>query len=169
MKLNEVRAAPGAVRERKRIGRGPGSGRGGTAGKGHKGEQARSGSPKRKAFEGGQVRITRRLPKFGFKSPFRVEYQVVNVSRLQARFAAGDTVDVDALIARGLLSKRFEPVKVLGDGDLSKKLSVRVDAVSATARQKIEAGGGQVEIIEAGELQKRAGMRRQQQAAKTTA
>jgi large subunit ribosomal protein L15 len=168
MKLNEVRPAPGAVRERKRIGRGPGSGRGGTAGKGHKGEQARSGSPKRKAFEGGQVRITRRLPKFGFKSPFRIEYQVVNVNRLQQRFADGDTVDVDALIAHGLLSKRFEPVKVLGEGDLSKKLSVRVDAVSATARQKIEAAGGRVEIVETGKLAKRAGMR-QQAAAKATA
>ena len=168
MKLNEVRAAPGAVRERKRIGRGPGSGRGGTAGKGHKGEQARSGSPKRKAFEGGQVRITRRLPKFGFKSPFRIEYQVVNVNRLQERFADGDTVDVDTLIARGLLSKRFEPVKVLGEGELSKKLSVRVDATSATARQKIEAAGGRVEIVEAGKLAKRAEARRQA-AAKATA
>jgi large subunit ribosomal protein L15 len=169
MKLNEVRPARGAVRERKRIGRGPGSGRGGTAGKGHKGEQARSGSPKRKAFEGGQVRITRRLPKFGFKNPFRIEYQVVNVKRLQERFADGDNVDVEALIARGLLSKRFEAVKVLGDGDLSKKLSVRVDAVSDTARQKIEAAGGRVEIVEAGKLAKRADMRRQQAAAKATA
>jgi len=168
MKLNEVRPAPGAVRERKRIGRGPGSGRGGTAGKGHKGEQARSGSPKRKAFEGGQVRITRRLPKFGFKSPFRIEYQVVNVNRLQQRFVDGDSVDIESLIARGLLSKRFEPVKVLGEGDLSKKLSVRVDAVSATARQKIEAAGGQVEIVETGKLAKRAGVR-QQAAAKATA
>ena len=110
MKLNEIRPARGAVRERKRIGRGPGSGRGGTAGKGHKGEQARAGSPKRKAFEGGQMRLTRRLPKFGFKSPFRVEYQVINVGRLQERFADGDTVDVGALIARGLMTKRFEPV-----------------------------------------------------------
>ena len=169
MKLNEVRPARGAVRERKRIGRGPGSGRGGTAGKGHKGEQARSGSPKRKAFEGGQVRITRRLPKFGFKNPFRIEYQVVNVKRLQERFADGDTVDVEALIARGLLSKRFEAVKVLGEGDLSKKLSVRVDAVSDTARQKIEAAGGRVEIVEAGKLAKRADMRRRQAAAKATA
>ena len=169
MKLNEVRPARGAVRERKRIGRGTGSGRGGTAGKGHKGEQARSGSPKRKAFEGGQVRITRRLPKFGFKNPFRIEYQVVNVNRLQERFADGDTVDVEALIARGLLSKRFEPVKVLGDGELRKKLSVRVDAVSDTARQKIEAAGGRVDIVEAGKLAKRADMRRQQAAAKATA
>jgi len=164
MKLNEVRPARGAVRTRKRVGRGPGSGRGGTAGKGHKGEQARAGAPKRKAFEGGQVRITRRLPKFGFQNPFRVEYQVVNVKRLQERFADGDTVDVEALIDRGLLTKRFEPVKILGDGDLSKKLSVRVDQVSATARQKIEAAGGRVDILETSAIEKRAAARRQRPA-----
>jgi large subunit ribosomal protein L15 len=160
MKLNEVRPARGTVRSRKRVGRGPGSGRGGTAGKGHKGEQARAGASKRKGFEGGQMKLTRRIPKFGFRSPFRVEYQVINVKRLEEHFEDGDTVDVDALIRRGLLTKRFEPVKILGDGELSKRLAVRVDAVSDSARSKIEAAGGRVEIDERSPLVKRGAARR---------
>lgn len=145
MKLNEIRPARGAVRERKRVGRGSGSGTGGTAGRGNKGEQARSGSPKRKAFEGGQMQLTRRLPKFGFKNPFRVEFQVVNVRLLEQRFGEGDLVDAAALFERGVLQKKAAPVKVLGDGELHKKLVVRVNAVSASARKKIEAAGGKVE------------------------
>ena len=149
MKLNEIRPAKGAVRDRKRVGRGTGSGQSGTAGKGHKGEQARSGRPKRKAFEGGQMQLTRRLPKFGFTNPFRVEYQVVNVRLLDLRFESGDTVDLTSLHDRGLVQKKSMPVKVLGAGDLSKKLSVRVHAVSSSARQKIEAAGGSVETVTA--------------------
>lgn len=146
MKLNEIRPARGAVRNRKRVGRGTGSGTGGTAGYGHKGEQARSGASKRKSFEGGQMRLTRRIPKFGFKNPFRVEYQVINVRLLEQRFEDGEKVDAASLLAHGLLHKKTKPVKVLGEGDLSKKLTVSVHAVSATARTKIEGAGGSVEI-----------------------
>ena len=113
MKLNEVRPAKGAVRNRKRIGRGTGSGQGTTAGKGHKGEQARSGAPKGKSFEGGQMKLTRRIPKFGFTNLFRVAYQVVNVRMLQDRFEDGDTVNSTTLEEHGLLHKKYEPVKVL--------------------------------------------------------
>ena len=149
MKLNEIRPNRGAVRDRKRVGRGTGSGWAGTAGKGHKGEQARAGRAKRKAFEGGQMPMVRRLPKFGFKNPFRVEYQVVNVRLLEQRFQDGDTVDAPTLLAHGLMQKPHRPIKVLGAGDLSKKLAVRVDAVSASARQKIVAAGGSVETVTA--------------------
>ena len=149
MKLNEIRPAKGAVRDRKRVGRGTGSGQAGTAGKGHKGEQARSGRAKRKAFEGGQMQLTRRLPKFGFTNPFRVEYQVVNVRLLDLRFQSGETVDLTTLHEHGLVQKKSKPVKVLGAGELQKKLAVRVHAVSASARQKIEAAGGSVETLKA--------------------
>jgi len=162
MKLNEVRPAKGAVRKRKRVGRGTGSGLGKTAGKGHKGEQARSGAAKGKGFEGGQMPLTRRIPKFGFTNTFRVEFQVINVRALQERFDDGDTVDSVTLADRGLLHKRFEPVKLLGDGDLSKRLTVRVDAVSASARQKIESAGGSVQV------EKRSGRQRRAEATRVT-
>ena len=149
MKLNEIRPAKGAVRKRRRVGRGTGSGWAGTAGKGHKGEQARSGRAKRKAFEGGQMPLVRRLPKFGFTNPFRVEYQVVNLRLLEERFQDGDTVDAAALLSHGLMQKKHRPIKVLGAGELRKKLAVRVHAVSASARQKIEAAGGSVETVTA--------------------
>ncbi len=148
MKLNEVRPAKGAIRKRRRVGRGTGSGLGKTAGKGHKGQQARSGTPKGKGFEGGQMPLTRRIPKFGFKNPFRTAYQVINVATLQERFEDGDTVNAAALLERGLLSKKLEPVKLLGEGNLSKKLTVQLDAISASARQKVEQAGGSVEIQE---------------------
>lgn len=145
MRLNEVRPAKGAVRKRKRLGRGTGSGLGKTAGKGHKGQQARAGSPKGKSFEGGQMKLTRRIPKFGFTNPSRVEYQAINVRTLQERFEDGDTVTPTTLAERGLLHKH-EPVKLLGDGELSKKLTVHVDAISRTAQQKVESAGGSVRI-----------------------
>ena len=146
MKLNEVRPAKGAVRKRKRVGRGTGSGLGKTAGKGHKGEQARSGAAKGKSFEGGQMKLTRRIPKFGFTNLSRVVFQAINVRTLQERYEDGDTVNSATLAERGLLHKRFDPVKLLGDGDLSKKLTVQVDAVSGSARQKIESAGGSVHV-----------------------
>lgn len=146
MKLNELRPARGAVKKRKRVGRGPGSGQGKTAGHGHKGEQARAGRSKGKSFEGGQMPLTRRLPKFGFKNPFRVEYQVVNVGLLEERFDDGQSVDTDALHAHGLLHKKGKPVKVLGGGNITKKLTVKVDAASDSARKKIEGAGGTVAI-----------------------
>ena len=156
MQLNEVRPARGAVKKRKRVGRGTGSGHGKTATKGHKGSQARAGRNKGKGFEGGQMPFTRRIPKFGFKNPFRVEYQVVNVGRLEERFEAGSRVDSAALYERGLLRRRFEPVKLLGNGSLAKKLDIALDAVSESARAKVEGAGGSVQIVETNARQKRA-------------
>ena len=146
MKLNELRPARGAVKKRKRVGRGPGSGHGKTATKGNKGQQARAGRSKRKGFEGGQMPLTRRLPKFGFKNPFRVEYQVINVGLLDERFGDGQSVDIVALHAHGLLHKKGKPVKLLGGGNVTKKLAVKVDAASESARQKIEGAGGSVAL-----------------------
>jgi large subunit ribosomal protein L15 len=157
MKLNEVKPAPGgAVRKTKRVGRGSGSGNGGTAGKGHKGQQARSGAPKGKGFEGGQMPMSRRIPKFGFTNHFRKEYHPINVGLLDQRFENGDTVDTASLVEHGLMSRKYDRVKVLGTGELTKKLTVTVDGVSKTARQKIEAAGGTVTIERLNERQKRA-------------
>jgi large subunit ribosomal protein L15 len=156
MQLNQVRPARGATKKRKRVGRGPGSGHGGTATKGHKGHQARAGGGKGKGFEGGQMPYTRRIPKFGFKNPFRVEYQVVNVGLLEERFEAGSDVDAGALYARGVLQSKHAPVKLLGNGALTKKLQIKVDAVSASARQKVESAGGTIVLDTATERQKRA-------------
>jgi large subunit ribosomal protein L15 len=155
MQLNEIRPARGAVKKRKRIGRGPGSGHGGTATKGHKGAQARTGPAKGKGFEGGQMPLTRRIPKFGFRNPFRVEYQVVNVGALEERFEVGDTVTAATLYDHGLLPRKYEPVKLLGNGDLAKRLQIVVDAASATARQKVEAAGGSIQIDTLNARQKR--------------
>jgi large subunit ribosomal protein L15 len=146
MQLNEVRPARGATRKRKRIGRGPGSGHGGTATKGHKGHQARAGGGKAKSFEGGQMPLTRRIPKFGFRNPFRVEYQVVNVGALEERFQAGAQIDAAVLYEEGLLPRKHAPVKLLGNGNLTKALQVSVDAASASAKQKVEAAGGAVTV-----------------------
>lgn len=167
MQLNQVRPARGATKKRKRVGRGPGSGHGGTATKGHKGHQARAGGAKGKGFEGGQMPLTRRIPKFGFKNPFRVEYQVVNVGLLEERFETGSNVDAASLYARGVLQSKYAPVKLLGSGSLSKKLEIRVDAVSASARQKVESAGGTIALDTATERQKRdhAVRARKQQAA----
>jgi large subunit ribosomal protein L15 len=158
MKLNEVKPAPGAIRKAKRVGRGTGTGNGGTAGKGHKGQQARSGAPKGKGFEGGQMPMSRRIPKFGFTNHFRKEYHPINVGLLDQRYENGDTVDTASLVEHGLLSKKFDRVKVLGTGELTKKLTVTVDGVSKTAREKIEAAGGTVTLEHLNERQKRARM-----------
>jgi large subunit ribosomal protein L15 len=144
MQLNEVRPNRGATKKRKRVGRGPGSGHGGTATKGHKGHQARSGGGKNKAFEGGQMPLTRRLPKFGFRNPFRVEYQVVNIGLLQDRFEAGATVDIETLYKHGVLQSKYAPVKLLGNGNLTKKFQIKVTAVSESAKQKVESAGGSI-------------------------
>jgi large subunit ribosomal protein L15 len=146
MQLNEVRPKRGATHKRKRIGRGPGSGHGGTATKGHKGHQARAGGGKNKSFEGGQMPLTRRIPKFGFKNPFRVEYQVVNVGSLEERFEAGSQIDAAVLYEKGLLPRKHAPVKLLGNGNLTKALQVSVDAASESAKQKVEAAGGAVTV-----------------------
>ena len=148
MKLGQIKPAKGATKDKKRRGLGPASGLGGTAGRGHKGQLARTGGKVARWFEGGQMPIQRRLPKIGFKNPTRVAYQVVNVGRLAA-FGAGETVDRASLQAKRLIDRADLPVKLLGTGDLAGALKVSVDAVSASARQKIEAAGGTVTLPEA--------------------
>lgn len=146
MQLHDLSPAPGSRKDRKRVGRGHGSGHGGTSGRGHKGQLSRAGGGKGPGFEGGQNPLAMRLPKLpGFKNRFRVEFAVVNVSRLDGLFTDGDVVDVDALFAKGVLKSKTAPVKVLGDGELTKKLTVKVDKVSGSAKAKIEAAGGTVE------------------------
>ena len=146
MQINDLFPAPGSRKKRKRVGRGNGSGHGSTAGRGDKGQGSRAGGTKGPGFEGGQTPLAMRLPKLpGFKNRNRTEYAVVNVSRLDATYADGDTVDGESLVAKGITKSPTEPVKVLGDGELTKKLTVRVDKVSGSAKQKIEAAGGTVE------------------------
>jgi large subunit ribosomal protein L15 len=147
VKLGQIKPAKGATKDRKRRGLGPASGLGGTAGRGHKGQLARSGGKVARWFEGGQMPIQRRLPKVGFKNPTRVEFQVVNVGRL-ASYGAGETVDRASLKAKRLIDRKDIPVKLLGTGDVAGSLRVMVDAVSASARQKIEAAGGTVTLPE---------------------
>jgi len=144
MQLDSMKPAPGSRRARKRVGRGPGSGRGKTATRGHKGQGARAGSGPAVGFEGGQMPLARRLPKRGFKNHFRVAYQVINLADL-ASFSAGSTVDVGALRARGLVKRRL-PVKVLGVGTPADGLTVIADAFSGSAREAIEKAGGQARI-----------------------
>ena len=147
MELHDLRPAKGAKKARKRIGRGPGSGTGKTAGRGHKGQKSRSGYSRRWGFEGGQMPLVRRIPKRGFYNVFRVEYQVVNLRDLERVFADGDTVSVETLAAKGLVRRGKKPVKVLGDGDLSKKLTVQVHKFSASAKTGIEKAGGSCEVV----------------------
>ncbi len=147
MQLNDLFPAPGSRTSRKRVGRGNGSGHGSTAGRGDKGQNSRAGGGKGPGFEGGQNPLHMRMPKLGgFKNRSRVEYAVVNVSRLEDIYAAGDTVDVDSLFGKGVIKSKTTPVKVLGDGELTKKLTVKIDKVSGPARAKIEAAGGTVDL-----------------------
>ena len=147
MQLNDLRPAEGAKKARKRIGRGNASGHGTTAGRGTKGQLSRSGGGKGAGFEGGQQPLAMRLPKLpGFTNRNRVEYAPVNLSRLEEKFADGDTVDTASLIAAGVIKREYELVKVLGNGEITKKLTVKVDKVSASAKAKIEAAGGKVEL-----------------------
>ncbi len=147
--LSRLRPPPGAVRPKKRKGRGVGSGLGKTSGKGMKGQKARHpGGFGKLHFEGGQTPLQRRLPKFGFHNPFTKTVVTVNVSDLNG-FDDGATVDVDALRDAGLIRKKFDGVKVLGNGALDKKLTVRVHAFSAGAKEKIEKAGGKAEVLEA--------------------
>ncbi len=147
MKLHELSPAAGSTKERKRIGRGPASGQGKTAGKGHKGQLARAGRGMRAGFEGGQMPLQRRLPKRGFNNIFRKEVVAINVSDLEAKFENGAVVDTEALKAAGLVKNYFDAVKVLGNGTLTKALEVKVNAYSESAKQKIEAAGGKAEVI----------------------
>ena len=147
MKLFELSPAAGSVQEPKRKGRGIGTGNGKTAGRGHKGQKARSGGGVRPGFEGGQMPMTRQLPKRGFKNYFAVNYTCVNVSELEI-FDNGTVVDYDALVSAGLVKKFANGgVKILGNGELTKKLTVKVDAYSASAKEKIAAAGGAAEEV----------------------
>lgn len=147
--LHNLHPNPGATKLKKRLGRGRGSGTGKTSGKGVKGQKARPGHHgARFAFEGGQMPMPRRIPKRGFKNPNRVEAYPINVATLEKVFDAGATVDVDALRAKGLVPKVAECIKILGEGELTKKLTVKAHRASETARSKVEAAGGSIEIIE---------------------
>ena len=146
MKLHELSPAFGSVKEAKRIGRGHGSGNGKTAGKGHKGQKARAGHGMRPGFEGGQMPLQRRVPKRGFNNIFAEEVYAINVSALNV-FEDGAVVDAAALADKGILKKASYPVKVLGKGEITKKLTVKLNAFSATAAEKIAAAGGKTEVI----------------------
>ncbi len=148
MNLSSLKPAKGSVKSRKRIGRGTGSGRGGTSTRGHKGAQSRSGYSKKRGFEGGQMPLQRRVPKFGFTNPFRIEYHGINLDTLQALAVLNkiSTIDVEVLVQNGLAGKK-EKIKILGRGKLSSKLDVKAHAFSAAAKDAIEAQGGTIATI----------------------
>ena len=146
MKMHELAPALGSTKEAKRIGRGHGSGNGKTAGKGHKGQKARAGHGMRPGFEGGQMPLQRRVPKRGFNNIFAEEWAAINVSALEV-FEDGTVVDAAALASKGIIKKANLPVKVLGNGKLTKKLEVKLNAYSASAAEKINSVGGKAEVI----------------------
>lgn len=145
MKLHELSPAPGSTKAPKRLGRGAGSGTGKTAGKGHKGQNARSGGGVRPGFEGGQMPLQRRVPKRGFNNIFAKKYAVINVSDL-AKFRSGAKVDAAALKKAGIIKNAYDGVKVLGNGEIKKKLTVKAAKFSASAKEKIENAGGKAEV-----------------------
>ena len=146
MKLNELRPAEGSAKSAYRKGRGPGSGNGKTAGKGHKGQNARSGGGVRPGFEGGQIPLYRKLPKRGFNNKFATNYAIVNVSALEV-FENGAVVDMETLLAKKIIRKSLDGLKILGNGELTKSLTVKANIFSATAKEKIEAAGGKTEVV----------------------
>ncbi|MEY3249416.1 MAG: hypothetical protein RL742_1459 [Bacteroidota bacterium] len=148
MELNNLRPASGAVKSRKRIGRGPGAGTGGTSTRGHKGDKARSGAKQKRHFEGGQTPMQRRLPKRGFKNINRVEFAALNLGALEALVSktGQHNFDLEALVAAGI-AKAGEKIKVLGNGQLKSKVNVSVHAISASAKAAIEALGGSVQLV----------------------
>ena len=146
MKLHELSPAEGSVKASFRKGRGIGSGNGKTAGRGHKGQNARSGGGVRLGFEGGQLPLYRKLPKRGFKNRFAVSYAIVNLTTLNNRFEDGETVNLEKLMEAGIVKKPLDGLKVLGNGEISKKLTVQVNAFSDSAKAKIEAAGGKTEV-----------------------
>ncbi|MEG0147233.1 MAG: 50S ribosomal protein L15 [Raoultibacter sp.] len=146
MELKDLTPAAGSTKARKRVGRGPASGTGKTSGRGYNGQKSRAGGAKGNGFEGGQTPLARRLPKLpGFRNINHVEYVPVNVGRLEISYAAGEVVDGKTLKAKGLIKHEDALVKVLGDGELTKALTIKVDKISASAQAKIEAAGGKVE------------------------
>lgn len=146
MKLHQLRPAAGSKKKQKRLGRGPGSGLGKTAGKGHKGLLARAGNPNMSGFEGGQMPLARRLPKRGFHNPFRVEYSVVNLQSLSTLSEVAE-ITPQVLHDKGIVKKRSRPIKILGVGELSKPIVVEAHKFSRSALQKIEQAGGQAKVI----------------------
>jgi large subunit ribosomal protein L15 len=146
MKLHELKPAKGSVKARKRLGRGVGSGTGKTAGRGTKGHNSRSGGGVRPGYEGGQMPLHRRLPKSGFTNIFKKQWAVINIRDLD-RFEAGDVVDEAALVKTGLVKGRRDGIKLLGKGEIKNALTVKIDAISRSAKEKIEAAGGSVEEI----------------------
>ena len=146
MNLHNLSPAPGSKKRRKRIGRGPGSGHGKTATKGHKGILARSGGGKRPGFEGGQMPLVRRLPEFGFTNPSRIEYSIVNLKSFEQWTGEG-TVTPQAMVDAGLVKRKRLPIKILGVGELKKSLVVQAHKFSKSAEAKIQAAGGRVEVI----------------------
>ena len=146
MKLHDLKPALGATTAEKRLGRGIGSGLGKTSGKGHKGAKARSGGGKRPGFEGGQMPLTMRLPKRGFTNKWRTEYVAINVDRLEV-FEDGQVVSPVELIEMGIIKKIEDGVKIMGNGELTKKLTFQANKFTATAKEKIEAAGGKAEVI----------------------
>ena len=147
MRLHELAPAAGSNRASKRVGRGPASGQGKTAGKGHKGQKARAGSGPRPGFEGGQMPLQRRIPKRGFNNIFAKEIAIVNVSAIDEKFEEGAIVDIEALKNAGLIKDELDGVKVLGNGEITKKLTIKANAFSAGAKAKIEAAGGTAEVL----------------------
>lgn len=143
MKLHELSPAPGSKRRKKRVGRGPGSGLGKTAGRGHKGQRSRSGFSQRRGFEGGQMPLIRRVPKRGFTNIFRKEYQAVNLSRLEG--LEGEITP--AMLEETGIARKGVPIKILGDGEVAKALTVHAHKFSASAQAKIEAAGGRCEVV----------------------
>jgi large subunit ribosomal protein L15 len=147
MSLNKLKPAQGSKQKKKRVGRGPGSGLGKTSGRGHKGQQSRSGYAFKRGFEGGQMPLHRRVPKRGFNNIFRTEYDVVNLDQLEARFDAGATVTPDALREAGLVSDRRSKIKVLGRGEVTKAMTVQAHKFSGAAAEKLAGAGGKAEAI----------------------
>lgn len=147
LRLNTLAPAKGSTRNRRRVGRGPGSGRGKTAGRGSKGFWSRSGSSMPAGFEGGQMPLHRRLPKRGFTNIFRKEFSVVNLDQLEARFDKDAVVDPELLAKSRLIRRKKNPVKILGRGEVTKPFQVKAHHISAAARKKIEAAGGKIELL----------------------
>jgi len=142
--LSNLKNLPGAKHSKKRVGRGPGSGWGKTAAKGHKGQNSRSGGGVPPSFEGGQMPLIRRLPKRGFKNPFKKQYNIVNLSVLEAKYEEGETVSLETLLKKKIIKKELDGVKILGNGEISKKLKFAVDKISEKAKEKILAAGGEI-------------------------
>ncbi len=147
MNLGSLKAPAGAVKKRKRVGRGNASGHGGTSGKGHKGQKARSGGKVRVGFEGGQMPMSRRLPKRGFRNPFREQYIVVNILDLCRKFSKGAVIDVEALLTSGIVKKKSDNIKILAKGEIDFPVTLKIGRISQAAKDKITAAGGSVEEV----------------------